>query len=152
MLADGGFACALAFGIARFSVGIGPDGTDVNQRLGTGCSGGLGDIGCALSIDGFDRTAQHGNEVHDRISTVDGQLDAVWTSDVGRCELQLPHLAQRLEEIGLFRVALGDADPGPCLQQIFANIAADETAAAEDGDEGRGAFCHAPPLAPGLAR
>ena len=37
------------------------------------------------------------------------------------------------------RVALGDAEARAGLQQRLADIAADEAAAAENGDEGRGA-------------
>ena len=35
--------------------------------------------------------------------------------------------------------AFGDADPSAGLQQLFRNIAANEAATAENGDEGRGA-------------
>ena len=54
----------------------------------------------------------------------------------------LADAAERLEEEGVARVALGDAQPRAGLEQRFADIAADEAAAAEDGDEGRGAGGH----------
>ena len=37
--------------------------------------------------------------------------------------------------VGLARVALRDPDPNAALQQEFADVAADESAAAEDGDQ-----------------
>ena len=51
----------------------------------------------------------------------------------------LADAAQRLQEPGASRVALGDAQPRARLQQRLAHIAADEAAAAEHGDEWRGA-------------
>ena len=50
-------------------------------------------------------------------------------------EGDLADLAERLEEPGAARVALGDAQAESGLQQDFADVAADETAAAEDGDQ-----------------
>ncbi len=57
--------------------------------------------------------------------------NAGFVGDVGAFHAQLADLGERLERIGLPRIALGDADPDPAVQQGFADIAADESAAAE---------------------
>ena len=57
--------------------------------------------------------------------------DAVTVGDVGPNEAELADLGERLDDIGLFRIALRDPDPDSALEQEFADVAADETAAAE---------------------
>ena len=48
-----------------------------------------------------------------------------------------PTAAERLQEPGAARVALGDAHPDAGLEQRFADVAADESAAAENRDQAR---------------
>ena len=57
-------------------------------------------------------------------------------------------LGQWLDDIRPLRVTLRDADPHSALEQEFADVAADESTAAEDGDQLIRAFEHAPALAP----
>ena len=73
----------------------------------------------------------------DRGRALDRALDRRGAGEVGDDEADLAGLPERLEEEGLARLALGDAQPRAGLEQRFADIAADEAAAAEDGDEGR---------------
>ena len=61
---------------------------------------------------------------------------------IGGDEGDLADPAQRLEEPGAARIALGDAQADPGLEQDFADVAADETAAAEDGDQAWGWVDH----------
>jgi hypothetical protein len=55
-------------------------------------------------------------------------------SDVRLLEAELADLGERLEEIIVARIAAGDADADPAFEKEFADVAADETRAAE--------YCH----------
>ena len=58
---------------------------------------------------------------------------AIAIGDVGLHEAELADLAQRLDEIGVARIALRNPDANTASQQEFADVAADESAAAKDG-------------------
>ena len=77
------------------------------------------------------------DQVDHRARAVDRALDRRRAGEVGADDADLADLPERLEEEGLARVALGDAQPRAGLEQRFADVAADEAAAAENGDEGR---------------
>ena len=59
--------------------------------------------------------------------------DAGGIAEIGGDGTELPDLGQRLDGVSLARVALCDTDPDAALEQEFADVAADESAAAEDG-------------------
>ena len=85
--------------------------------------------------------------IADQVDHRDGALDrrargSPGAVEVGADEGDLADLAQRLEEPGAARVALGDAQANAGFQQHLADVAADEAAAAEDGDEARGGVDH----------
>src|SRR5436853_4942501 len=52
--------------------------------------------------------------------------------DVGPDEAELADLAERLDDIGLPRIALRNPDARAAFEEGFADVAADESAAAED--------------------
>ena len=54
---------------------------------------------------------------------------------IGELEAELADLAERLEEIVVARVAARDTHSNAAPEQIFADIAADEIGAAENGDK-----------------
>jgi hypothetical protein len=56
----------------------------------------------------------------------------------------LTHLRKRLEEIIVARIARRDADANAAPKQEFADVAADESGSAEDGDELLVSVDHAP--------
>ena len=65
----------------------------------------------------------------------DRVADAGGVGDVGLLEPELADLRERLKEIGVARVAARDAHPDSAPEQEFADVAADEAGAAEDGDK-----------------
>ena len=65
----------------------------------------------------------------------DRALDAGRVPDVGLDDSKLADLAQRLDEIGIARVAAGNPDSDAALHQKLADVAADESIAAEYGDK-----------------
>ncbi len=54
----------------------------------------------------------------------------------------LADLAERLDEVRAARIARGDAHADTGLEQIFADVAANEAAAAEDGNQLWGEIGH----------
>jgi hypothetical protein len=71
---------------------------------------------------------------------VDGRRNACRRRKIGAHEADLSDLSQRLDVMGAARVAGSDADPDAPFQQAFADVAADEAAAAEDGHKLLSAF------------
>ncbi len=65
----------------------------------------------------------------------DRVADAVGIGDVRPDEAVLADLGERLDEIAARGIARRDPDPGARLQQQFADVAADKSVAAKDGDE-----------------
>jgi hypothetical protein len=84
-------------------------------------------------MDAAHLRAEHAGEVDGRAGAMKREPDAGGIAEIGGDGTELPDLRQRLDGIGLARVALGDADPDSALEQEFADVAADESAAAEDG-------------------
>ncbi len=84
-------------------------------------------------MDPLHLRAEQPAQVHHRAGAVHGVADRSRIGDVGTFEAELPDLAERLDEEGLARIALGNPHPDAALQQSFADVAADESAAAEDG-------------------
>ena len=87
--------------------------------------------------------AEYPAEVDHSGRAADRMADALGIRDVGAFEAELANLAEWLDYVRLPRIALGDADPDPALQQEFADVAADETAAAEYRDKLFGPVDHA---------
>ena len=77
--------------------------------------------------------AENAAQVDDRGRALDGVPDARSIRDVSLFKAELPDLAQRLDKVGAARVAARNAHPDSTLEQQFADVAADESAAAEDG-------------------
>jgi hypothetical protein len=75
------------------------------------------------------------NQVDRPVRAPDRMGDAIAIAHVHGHEPDLPDLPQRLDRVGRTDVALGDKDARASLEQRFAYMAADESAAAEDGDE-----------------
>ena len=88
---------------------------------------------------------EHADEVDDRGRSIDRAGDAVGVVDVGADEAQLADLAQRLDEVSEARLARRDAHPDAAFHQRLADIAADESAAAEHRDQFFRALSMAPP-------
>jgi len=117
----------------------------------SGIASGIADMAGAIDMDAAHPASEHPAEIDDRARAMDGGPNAVRVGDVRRLRAELADLAQGLDDVGLARIALGDAHPDPGFEQEFADIAADESTAAEDGyklfrpiDHGR-RLCPAPP-------
>ena len=83
-------------------------------------------------MDGLHPAAEDSDEVDDRGGAIDRTPDAGWLGDVRLDESELADLAQRLDEIGVARIARGDTHPDALFEQEFADVAADEAVAAEN--------------------
>src|SRR5690349_21752854 len=87
------------------------------------------------NVDPVEVALEHADQVDDRVGPSDRPLDRPGIAHVGLDESDLPDLAQRLQEIGLARIALRNAEPHTRPGKRVAGIAADESAAAEHGDD-----------------
>src|SRR6185503_8819143 len=66
---------------------------------------------------------------------VDGPADAVGVAEVGLDEAELADLGERLDEIIAARIARGNPHPDSAPEQELDHVTADESAAAEHGDQ-----------------
>src|SRR5438067_7470680 len=107
----------------------------MDQRPGSGGARGLGDITRPIDVDGLHLAAEHADKVDYRLGVLDGAADTRGVGYVGLDEAELPDLAQRLDEIGVARIARGDAHPDSAFHQELADVAADEAVAAEHRDQ-----------------
>jgi hypothetical protein len=140
MVADG----KAAFTACSPSPLVGADRADLHERSCPDGAGGGGGQLCPLDMDGLKIALEYAHQIDDRVRALDGALDRRWAGEVCSDSRHLADTAQRLEEPGFARIALRDAEPGTRLQQRLAHISANESAAAEDGNEGRNArVCHA---------
>ena len=114
---------------------VGGDRGDVNQRPGASFARGLGDVARAVDMHGIHPASEDSDEIDDCRRALDRVADAVCLGDVGLLEAELPDLRERLEEIGVAGVPARDADPHALLEQIFADVAADEAVAPENRDK-----------------
>ena len=134
-LADGRLAFGLGPPIIGLRFRVGADRRDVDERTRPGLLRRFGDVASATDMDGRHLAPEHPDEVDRGGRAVERPPNRLLVGDVGFNEAELADLAQGLDEIAVARVAAGHADPDPRLHQLFADIAADESVAAEDGDE-----------------
>ena len=59
--------------------------------------------------------------------------DSFFIGDIGFHKAELAHLAQRLDEVGVARIAARDTDSNSASEERFADVPADESVAAKDG-------------------
>src|SRR6185369_16207791 len=95
----------------------------------------FGDIAGTLDMDGRHLAPEYPHEVDRRGRAIERPPHRLFVGDVRFDEAELADLSQGLDEIAVARVAAGDTDPDSRLHQLFADVAADESVAAEDGDE-----------------
>jgi hypothetical protein len=105
----------------------------MDQRPSAKIPRGFGNIAGTFDMDLRHLGTEDAAEVHDRARAVDGAPDTVAIGDVRYLETELSHLTERLNDIGLAGIALGDAHPDTAAEQEFADIAADKSAAAKEG-------------------
>ena len=104
----------------------------MHQRSGAGARRLLRDDAGAFGLYGFEIALEDADQIDDGGGALDGAGDRFAAGDVGGDEVELTDGGERLQEEGAARMALGDADPDARLEQRFADVAADESAAAED--------------------
>ena len=75
------------------------------------------------------------DQVDHRIGAFNRLADAVRLGDILPDEAVSADGPERLDEVRGARVAARDTDPRSRLEQLLADVAADEAAASEDGDE-----------------
>ena len=95
----------------------------------------LGDVAGALDMDAVHRLPNTPHRFTTARRALHRVAHAVGIGDVGFLEAELSDLGERLEEIVVARIAARDADPDSAPEQEFADVAADESGAAEDGDK-----------------
>ena len=98
------------------------------------------------------RPAEDAAQIDDGSGALDRLAHAHRIGDIRLREAELANLAERLDDVGRARIALGDADADAALHQIFADVAADEAASAEYGDKLFCALDHGAALASGNER
>jgi hypothetical protein len=94
----------------------------------------FGDIARSVDVNVAHSRAEHAAKVDHRCRAANRMSNAVGIRDVGAFKAELTNLAERLDDMRLSGIPLGDTHPDPTLQQEFADVAADETAAAEYRD------------------
>src|SRR5687768_11705109 len=114
----------------------------MDQRARPGGRRRLGDVPGAVHMEALEVALQDSDQVDHRACAGDGALDARALANIGGNELELADPAERLEEVGAAGIALGDTDAPPALDQVLDDIAANEAAPTEDGDEAFGAIDH----------
>jgi hypothetical protein len=119
----------------------------VHQRLGARSGRGARNIGCAIHVDRHEVALENADEVDDRVGGGDRPLHAFHVAHVGPDKLDLPDPSERLEEEGALGLAFGHPYPDARFEELLDCIAADEAAAAEDGDQAFGAIDHPGALA-----
>ena len=128
------FALALGPAVVGLAIRVGADCGNLDERLGAGLASGLGDVARAFDVD---RAASSRPNTPHRLMTAlapaNRVADAVAVGDVGLHEAELADLGERLDEIVAGADRARDADPDSALEQNFADVAADESAAAEYG-------------------
>src|SRR4051812_6816168 len=107
----------------------------MDERLGAGAFGCLGNVPRAIDMNRLHLAPEYADEVHRGDRPVERAPDVVRIGDVGSDEAELPDRTERLDCVGAARIALRHAHSDAAPEQIFADVAADETAAAEDGDK-----------------
>jgi hypothetical protein len=95
--------------------------------------GGFCQMARAIDMDRVHLPTEYTAQVDDRGRTMNCSANAFRIGDVGPDEAELPDLAERLDDIGLARIALRDPDTNAGFHQEFANVTADESTTAEDG-------------------
>ncbi len=103
----------------------------MDQRPSAGIARRFGDVSSAVDVNRFHLAAEDADKVHDCARAVDDTPHAVRISDVRLDETELADLAERLDEIGIARIARGDAHADPAFHQELADVAADESVPAE---------------------
>ena len=112
-------------------VGVGADGGDVDQRLGTDGRRSLRDIGRAFMMKRVEIACQYANEIDDDVSASDGAGDAFGLANVGHDELRLAQSAERLDPKCVGDVSLRHANPRATCKQRLRHLTAQETATAK---------------------
>ena len=110
---------------------VGADRGDMDQRSSAGSRAASATCTRALDMHRLHVLAEQRRQIDDRGRAVDRAANARGLGHVGRTKPNWPTCAERLDGIGAARIALGDPDPDAALEQDFADVAADETAAAE---------------------
>ena len=77
----------------------------MDQRASAGVARCFGDVPRSIDVDRLHLPAEHADEVDDRAGAIDGTADAFGIGDVRLDETELADLAQRLDELGVARVA-----------------------------------------------
>jgi len=83
-------------------------------------------------MDGAHGLSESTTEIDGGACSAERVSDGIAISDVGPDETELADLSQRLDDIGLPRIALRNADPDTPLEEGLADITANESAAAEN--------------------
>src|SRR5829696_9941300 len=125
---------ALRAGVNRLAFCVRADRRDMDEGLGSAVASGFGDVARALHMDSV-HVLERTREVDHRACPLDGPADALPVRSLGADEPELADLAQRLDVVGVARLASDDPRPRLGLEQSFADVAADEAAAAEHGYE-----------------
>ena len=110
---------------------VGSDGGDLDQRIRPRFAPGLGNIASPINMDGAHLAAEDPAQIDHRGCAAKRVANAVPVRDVGLLEPELADLSERLDEISVAWITAGDADADASLEQGLADVAADESAAAE---------------------
>ena len=106
--------------IAALAVRIGADRRDMDQRRHARRGGRLGDVARAVDMDAVEIALEDADQVDDRVARPGRRRRPRLVGEVGADELDLAEPAERLQEEGAARLALGDADPAPALNSAWA--------------------------------
>ena len=80
---------------------------------------------------------QDADEIDHPARALDGLVDRGAVAQIAAHGMDLADIAERLQMMRRVRIAADDADAVAALCQRAHDVAADETGAADDGDEGR---------------
>ncbi len=126
---------ALGAAVVGLAIGIGADRGNMHERAGACVPRSLGNVLRAVHMGRMKRAAERADEVDDRRRILHRLPDGIGIRHVGADPPPLADRRQRVQEISASWIAACDPDPGLVPEQLFADIAADEAAAAEHRDD-----------------
>ncbi len=143
-VADGFLAFALGPRVDGFAFGVGADRGNVDEGARSELARGLGDVPGARRHGPRAMCLKAPVRLMTAVDAFDDAADGIAVGDVGPDEAELPDLAQRLEVIGVAGLPGDDPEAHIVLEQLLADVAADEAAAAEYRHEAwdRSSRCH----------
>jgi len=132
------FAHGLGLGVLGMGFAIGADRRDMHQP-GTDRGGGLGDGGGACALHGVEflcpGLGQDADQVDDDVGLAHRRSDRLRVAHIGLDGFDLPDPPERPQKAGELRPAHGDADEVATVGERAHHMAAEESLAAEHGDE-----------------